>query len=134
MHRIITRRKFFRKSGQAMMASGAAMCGGSIPEVHASSRASVKGVDYYRKLGVTPFINAAGTYTVLSASTMPGRSKQQSRWPLSNRSILMNCWWRRESTSLSASVARLPWSLRVLHRRSRWEQPPALLWAIGLPL
>lgn len=30
-----------------------------------------KGVDYYQKLGVTPFINAAGTYTVLSASTMP---------------------------------------------------------------
>jgi L-seryl-tRNA(Ser) seleniumtransferase len=28
-------------------------------------------VDYYQKLGVTPFINAAGTYTVLSASTMP---------------------------------------------------------------
>jgi L-seryl-tRNA(Ser) seleniumtransferase len=30
-----------------------------------------KAVDYYQKLGVTPFINAAGTYTVLSASTMP---------------------------------------------------------------
>ena len=30
-----------------------------------------KGVDYYQKLGVTPFINAAGTYTVLSGSTMP---------------------------------------------------------------
>jgi len=28
-------------------------------------------VDYYQKLGVAPFINAAGTYTVLSASTMP---------------------------------------------------------------
>jgi L-seryl-tRNA(Ser) seleniumtransferase len=28
-------------------------------------------VDYYQKLGVTPFINAAGTYTVLSGSTMP---------------------------------------------------------------
>ena len=28
-------------------------------------------MDYYQKLGVTPFINAAGTYTVLSASTMP---------------------------------------------------------------
>jgi len=28
-------------------------------------------VDYYEKLGVTPFINAAGTYTILSASTMP---------------------------------------------------------------
>ena len=28
-------------------------------------------MDYYEKLGVTPFINAAGTYTILSASTMP---------------------------------------------------------------
>jgi L-seryl-tRNA(Ser) seleniumtransferase len=28
-------------------------------------------VDYYQKLGVTTFINAAGTYTTLSASTMP---------------------------------------------------------------
>jgi L-seryl-tRNA(Ser) seleniumtransferase len=28
-------------------------------------------MDYYQKLGVTPLINAAGTYTVLSASTMP---------------------------------------------------------------
>src|SRR6266705_1330225 len=26
---------------------------------------------YYQKLGVTPFINAAGTYTILSASIMP---------------------------------------------------------------
>lgn len=32
---------------------------------------SVVGVDYYKKLGVVPFINAAGTYTALSASTMP---------------------------------------------------------------
>jgi L-seryl-tRNA(Ser) seleniumtransferase len=29
------------------------------------------GADYYQKLGVTPLINAAGTYTVLSASSMP---------------------------------------------------------------
>jgi L-seryl-tRNA(Ser) seleniumtransferase len=28
-------------------------------------------VDYYEKLGLVPFINAAGTYTILSASTMP---------------------------------------------------------------
>jgi L-seryl-tRNA(Ser) seleniumtransferase len=32
---------------------------------------SVRPVDYYEKLGVVPFINAAGTYTILSASTMP---------------------------------------------------------------
>jgi L-seryl-tRNA(Ser) seleniumtransferase len=34
------------------------------------SRASISSVDYYEKLGVRPFINAAGTYTALSASTM----------------------------------------------------------------
>ena len=30
-----------------------------------------EGDDYYDKLGVTKFINAAGTYTVLTASIMP---------------------------------------------------------------
>jgi L-seryl-tRNA(Ser) seleniumtransferase len=30
-----------------------------------------KGDNYYEKLGVVPFINAAGTYTILTASTMP---------------------------------------------------------------
>jgi L-seryl-tRNA(Ser) seleniumtransferase len=35
------------------------------------SQTSISTVDYYEKLGVTPFINAAGTYTALSASTMP---------------------------------------------------------------
>ena len=38
-------------------------------KVHA--RGPAEGVNYYEKLGVMPFINAAGTYTVLSASTMP---------------------------------------------------------------
>jgi L-seryl-tRNA(Ser) seleniumtransferase len=40
-------------------------------ESRALGKESTAGVDYYQKLGVTPFINAAGTYTVLSASTMP---------------------------------------------------------------
>jgi len=42
-----------------------------VPELAAKSSTSNKGLDYYQKLGVTPLINAAGTYTVLSASTMP---------------------------------------------------------------
>jgi len=64
----MNRRKLLRN---AMIASGAAIC--SVPDVRAreSSPAPAKGVDYYEKLGVTPFINAAGTYTILSASTMP---------------------------------------------------------------
>ena len=40
-------------------------------ENRAFGKESVAGADYYEKLGIIPFINAAGTYTVLSASTMP---------------------------------------------------------------
>jgi uncharacterized pyridoxal phosphate-dependent enzyme len=67
--RQVSRRKLLRSGAQSVIASGIALSG-------ISARASAKpaapaGVDYYQKLGVTPFINAAGTYTVLSASTMP---------------------------------------------------------------
>src|SRR6266568_6127617 len=68
----MSRRKLLHRGAQAIIAGGAAFCGGS--SLHARELAlpaSVKGVDYYQKLGVAPFINAAGTYTVLSASTMP---------------------------------------------------------------
>src|SRR6266849_8338242 len=67
----MSRRKLLRAGGQAIVAGGAAVCAGSTVPAVASSRPKVKCVDYYKKLGVTPFINAAGTYTVLSASTMP---------------------------------------------------------------
>jgi uncharacterized pyridoxal phosphate-dependent enzyme len=64
----INRRKLLRN---AVIASGAAMC--TVPDVNArtSSPAPAKAIDYYEKLGVMPFINAAGTYTLLTASTMP---------------------------------------------------------------
>jgi L-seryl-tRNA(Ser) seleniumtransferase len=66
----MSRRKLLKKGGKAVIASGAAACGSSLLSA-SSSPSPVKGVDYYQKLGVTPFINAAGTYTVLSASIMP---------------------------------------------------------------
>jgi len=66
----ISRRKLLRKGGQAAFASSVALCSSS-PLVAQEKKPSVKGVDYYEKLGLTPFINAAGTYTVLSASIMP---------------------------------------------------------------
>ena len=69
MPETINRRKFLRNGSQAL-ASG--VCIGSVLPMSASVReAPASGVDYYQKLGVTPFINAAGTYTILSASTMP---------------------------------------------------------------
>ena len=68
----ISRRKLLRTGGQAIIAGGVAACGPSLQARSSSkSKSAVKGVDYYQKLGVTPFINAAGTYTVLTASIMP---------------------------------------------------------------
>ena len=66
----ITRRKLLGKGAQAIAAGGALTV---LPTVKTRvlAKESTAGIDYYQKLGVTPFINAAGTYTVLSASTMP---------------------------------------------------------------
>ena len=66
----ISRRKLLRSGSQAI-AGGA--CIGVLPmNVAAPASASpATSVDYYQKLGVTPFINAAGTYTILSASILP---------------------------------------------------------------
>src|SRR6266550_4300213 len=48
---------------------------GSLVEAHAMPAAAVAarsaGRDYLRELGVRPFINAAGTYTAMTASLMP---------------------------------------------------------------
>jgi L-seryl-tRNA(Ser) seleniumtransferase len=65
----ITRRELLGRGAQ-VAAVGSAALGGSL-DGRAFGKESAAGVDYYQKLGVTPLINAAGTYTVLSASTMP---------------------------------------------------------------
>ena len=69
--RQMSRRKLLREGTQAILASGVALSGMPIPKAHAGAKSGPQAVDYYQKLGVTPLINAAGTYTVLSASTMP---------------------------------------------------------------
>src|SRR5215813_13869378 len=65
----ISRRKLLGKASQAIVAGGFGTYAASAASPAAPP--ATKGVDYYEKLGVTPFINAAGTYTILSASTMP---------------------------------------------------------------
>ena len=67
----ITRRKLLGKGAQAIVAGGAALSAFPTVQTRALAKESAAGVDYYQKLGVSPLINAAGTYTVLSASTMP---------------------------------------------------------------
>lgn len=71
MARTITRRQLLRKGSAAIVAGGGAVCSAAGLKARRSPSAPAQAVDYYRKLGVSPFINAAGTYTVLSASTMP---------------------------------------------------------------
>lgn len=68
-----TRRKMLHKSAQVAIAASVGACAAPpLPAAEAfPSAAGTKGVDYYEKLGVSTFINAAGTYTVLTASTMP---------------------------------------------------------------
>jgi len=67
----LTRRNLLQQSATAALAGTAAALTPSITPARESARPPAKGVDYYAKLGVTPFINAAGTYTILTASTMP---------------------------------------------------------------
>lgn len=72
----MTRRKLLRKGSEAIVVGSVGACAatfaGAVPSADATAATrSAKGVDYYEKLGLVPFINAAGTYTILSASTMP---------------------------------------------------------------
>jgi L-seryl-tRNA(Ser) seleniumtransferase len=67
----MSRRKLLRNGAQAALAGSAALSALNTLEPPASAKSTPPPVDYYEKLGVTPLINAAGTYTVLSASTMP---------------------------------------------------------------
>jgi uncharacterized pyridoxal phosphate-dependent enzyme len=69
MIRVRTRRGFFQSTG-SMLAAGA-LAGSGHFAFAASETEGGEGVDYYDKLGVTKIINAAGTYTILTASIMP---------------------------------------------------------------
>src|SRR6186713_872261 len=61
-----TRRDFFAWTRNSLAAAGIA---GAVPT--AAEAAAPAGEDYYDKLGVIKIINAAGTYTALTASIMP---------------------------------------------------------------
>lgn len=62
-----TRRGFLGWANSAL--AGLGLAGGSLQA--AGTQPAAEGEDYYEKLGVTRIINAAGTYTALTASIMP---------------------------------------------------------------
>jgi len=61
-------RRRFLENISALPLVGGVTAVGAVPAAAATSR---KGRDYFRDLGVRPFINAAGTYTAMTASLMP---------------------------------------------------------------
>ena len=71
MAQSMNRRKFLGRTGQTLVAGGAVAWGASCGKALAKTQSAEMGEDYYSKLGVTPFINAAGTFTILSGSIMP---------------------------------------------------------------
>ncbi len=66
----LSRRRFFRWASSLAAAVGAAPLVSSARAL-SSADASADGEDYYAKLGVPTIINAAGTYTTLTAACMP---------------------------------------------------------------
>jgi L-seryl-tRNA(Ser) seleniumtransferase len=71
---ILSRRRFFRWVSSLTAVLGAGSLASSVVssgEAFASPTASSDGEDYYAKLGVATIINAAGTYTTLTAACMP---------------------------------------------------------------
>ncbi len=67
---LLSRRRFFRWVSALSAALGAGSLVASA-ETFSSPATSSDGEDYYAKLGVPTIINAAGTYTTLTAACMP---------------------------------------------------------------
>jgi len=62
-----TRRRFLEIASSLPVVGGCV----DVARAEAAAPARTSGRDYFRELGVRPFINAAGTYTAMTASLMP---------------------------------------------------------------
>ncbi len=71
----LTRRGFLRSQAAAAVAASplgtSAAFGAAVANTLSSSKKTASRLDYYDKLGVDKIINAAGTYTELTAAVMP---------------------------------------------------------------
>jgi D-glucosaminate-6-phosphate ammonia-lyase len=66
---MIRSRRGFLETLSTLPLAGGLTAASAAPAAAASTRR--RGVDYFRELGIRPFINAAGTYTAMTASLMP---------------------------------------------------------------
>ena len=65
---MIRSRRGFLETLSTLPLAGGLTAAGAAP---AAASTRKRGADYFRELGVRPFINAAGTYTAMTASLMP---------------------------------------------------------------
>ena len=65
------RRRFLEAASGLPLLGGLAGSFGWAAGVRGEAPAAMSAPDYFRELGVRPFINAAGTYTAMTASLMP---------------------------------------------------------------
>jgi len=88
---MISRREFFERGAGAVFAGGLAGWTTPKPGAVADAESRGGGPDYYERLGVTKVINAAGTYTYLTASIMPAEVQaavmQAARYPVRLRDL-----------------------------------------------
>ena len=83
----------------------------------AAAAASRKGRDYFRELGVRPFINAAGTYTAMTASLMPPEVMEAINYA-SRQYVMLDELHDRVGQRIATYFGpRPPWSRRGRRRR-----------------
>jgi D-glucosaminate-6-phosphate ammonia-lyase len=77
--------------------SGLPLVGGFIEATAMPATAAPRnaGRDYFRELGVRPFINAAGTYTAMTASLMPSEVVEAIAYAATQYVMLEPQWSRR---------------------------------------
>ena len=75
------RRRFLEAASGLPLLGGLAGSFGWVAGVRGETPAAMSAPDYFRELGVRPFINAAGTFTAMTASLMPheGHGRDQLR-------------------------------------------------------
>ncbi len=67
-----SRRRFLENLSGLPLVGGLVGAAGAVTSANAAGVAAAgSGRDYFKDLGVRPFINAAGTYTAMTASLMP---------------------------------------------------------------
>ena len=110
MDNVTTRREIFGRAKKALAAAGiASQIGPAMAATPAHGNRNVEGEDYYDKLGVTKIINAAGTYTILTASTMPPSVQAAVAIAASHPVRLLDLQRLAGEISQSAFTARRPW-------------------------